>query len=273
MKITPIDIRQQQFGRAFRGLDPREVESFLHLICEELEGMLRENNRLKDDLAHSHRIVEEYQEREHALKNTMITAQKVTDEIKESARKEADFLLSQAELQAEKIVLAANDRLVKVIEDINDAKRQRQQLQSTIGNIIEAHRKLLREQESKKVESLFKGVDDLKSRHARIISAIREELQAQASLIDLDRDRDLDNLHTEVEVLERQQTSIRSRLTSVIETHEKIIKVREELEEGSQRFKVENNLKVLKKPEPAKKEEKGRGEEPVKVHAVRAEGQ
>ncbi len=51
MKITPIDIRQQQFGRTLRGLDAREVDSFLNLVSDELETNLKENNRLREELA------------------------------------------------------------------------------------------------------------------------------------------------------------------------------------------------------------------------------
>ena len=43
MKITPIDIRQQQFGKSLRGLDPREVDSFLNLVSDELEAATRDN--------------------------------------------------------------------------------------------------------------------------------------------------------------------------------------------------------------------------------------
>lgn len=62
MKITPIDIRQQQFGRSFRGLDGREVDSFLNLVSDELETLQRENNRFKEELARTMRIVEEHRE-------------------------------------------------------------------------------------------------------------------------------------------------------------------------------------------------------------------
>ncbi len=50
MKITPLDIRQKQFPRKLRGLDPKEVRAFLELVEGDLEELVRENMQLKDDL-------------------------------------------------------------------------------------------------------------------------------------------------------------------------------------------------------------------------------
>ncbi len=257
MKITPIDIRQQQFGKTFRGLDSREVDSFLNLIGDELEAVLRENNRIKEELARSGRIVDEYRERERALKETMITAQKITDDIKENARKEAEVILSQSELQAEKIIRAANDRLVKIIEDINEVKRQREQLHANLGGIIQSHRKLLHEVDEDKAEALFISSEELRQRRARLHAAIQEALEAQANLLGLDRDHENEELREEVERLQRLRTNLLSRIQGVIDTHTKLLEAREEAE-GRAIFKPEEtSLKVLKRPErnPARSED------------------
>ncbi|MBW1810150.1 MAG: DivIVA domain-containing protein [Deltaproteobacteria bacterium] len=250
MKITPIDIRQQQFGKTFRGLDPREVDSFLNLISDELESVLRENNQLKEDIARTGRIVDEYRDRERALKETMITAQKITDDIKESARKEAEVILSQAELQAEKIIHAANDRLVKIIEDINEIKRQREQMHVNLAGLVKSHRRLLHEVDEDKMESVFVSVEELKQRRRRLHAAIQEALEAQASLLDLDRDHEIDDLREEVERLQRLRTNFLSRLQGVVDTHSKLLEAREEAEGKTGGLMVEDtSLKVLKRPE------------------------
>src|SRR5208282_487829 len=73
----------------------------------------------------------------------MVTAQRVSDDLKGVAKKEADVIISGAELQAEKIVHAAHQRLVQVIEDINELRRQRTQFESHLRAVIDAHHKLL----------------------------------------------------------------------------------------------------------------------------------
>jgi cell division initiation protein len=252
MKITPIDIRQQQFGRTLRGLDAREVDSFLNLVSDELETALLESNQLREELARTSRIVDEYRDRERALKETMITAQRITDDIKESARKEAEVIISRAEIQAEKIIHAANDRLVKLIEDINEVKRQREQLTANLIGVVEAHRKHLHEFEDEKAEGMFVNVEDLKQRRIRLQAAIQETLEAHAKLLQMDRDREIEHLREETEKLHHFYIHLNAQIQAVVNTHTKLLQARDEAEGRSRSYKMEEKLKVLK---PAKNEE------------------
>ncbi|HEX7623968.1 MAG TPA: DivIVA domain-containing protein [Anaeromyxobacteraceae bacterium] len=143
MKITPLDITQKTFHRTFRGLDRQEVEAFLALVAGEVETLAKENQLLRDDVRHMDEEISELRSRERALQETMITAQKACQEIRESARKEAEITLAEAELQAEKIVQSAHQRYVRVVDDINEMKRQRVQFEVEVRSIAEGHLKLL----------------------------------------------------------------------------------------------------------------------------------
>ncbi len=143
MKITPLDITQKAFGRAMRGLDRQEVEAFLALVASEFEGLVKEVQALRDDARRKDEEIAELRSRERALQETMITAQKACEEIRESARKEAEITLSEAELQAEKIVQSAHQRYLRVVDDINEVKRQRVQFEANLRSLVEAHAKLL----------------------------------------------------------------------------------------------------------------------------------
>jgi len=251
MKITPIDIRQQQFGRSFRGLDEREVDSFLSLISDELEAAMKENNRLQEELARSHRQLEDHRDRETALKQTMITAQKVTEDIKDGARKEAEVILSQAEIQAERIIHAANDRLVQIIEDINEVKRQRDQLVSNLTSLVRSHRTLLHEVDEERSEAVFVSIEDLKKARNSLHAQIQELLEAQASLLGLERDRQAEDLKEEVRRLENLRSNLASRIEGILDTHKKLLQAREDVDGRGAGFQVEQNIKVLKRPEAA----------------------
>src|SRR5687767_13756901 len=100
MRITPLDIQQQRFRTVWRGLDKAEVGAFLDTVAAEFEGLVREVNDLKEEQRRQRRVIDEHKERENALKETMITAQRVTDEIQRAAKKEADIILGRAELEA-----------------------------------------------------------------------------------------------------------------------------------------------------------------------------
>jgi len=143
MKITPLDIQQQRFRTAWRGLDRAEVDAFLNLVASEVEGLTRENHELKEDQRRQRNMLDQFREREQALKETMITAQKITDDIKHSARKDAEIVVGQAELEAEKILQNAHNRLISIIDDIHELKRQRAILRSGLQGVLETHQKLL----------------------------------------------------------------------------------------------------------------------------------
>jgi cell division initiation protein len=143
MNITPLDITQKQFKKLFRGLDPEEVEAFLGLVAVEFESLVKDVLALREDNQRKAEEIAEYKRRERTLQETLVTAQKASEEIRESARKEAEITISDAELQAEKIVQAAHARFLRIVDDINELKRQRIQFETNVRTIVESHVKLL----------------------------------------------------------------------------------------------------------------------------------
>jgi cell division initiation protein len=143
MNLTPLDVRQKQFPRKLRGIDPRAVSEFLELLAAELEDLVREGMQLKDEAKRRTQRIEEYREREKTLQETMITAQKASDDIKDSAKRQAEIIVSEAELQAERIVQGAHTRLVQILDEIGELKRQRAQFEAGVRSLVEAELKLL----------------------------------------------------------------------------------------------------------------------------------
>ena len=143
MKITPLDIRQKRFDAGFRGFSRREVEAYLELLAGEFEEVVKENIGLKEELKRTQGRLEQHLERERTLQETMVTAQRISEDLKSVAKKEADIILADAEHQAEKIVQGAHTKLVQVVEDINELKRQRVQFESQVRYVVESHQKLL----------------------------------------------------------------------------------------------------------------------------------
>ena len=99
MRITPMDIRQQQFTvKMFRGFDVQEVDMFLEDLAEDYEALLKENQLLKEQLQAMEERARSLEDRERVLQETLVTTQRVTEEMKESARREAALLVREAEL-------------------------------------------------------------------------------------------------------------------------------------------------------------------------------
>ncbi|HSQ85573.1 MAG TPA: DivIVA domain-containing protein [Desulfobacterales bacterium] len=143
MKITPLDIQQQQFKIKFRGFDVREVDTFLEQMADAFESLQGENNRLYQEIKRLQHEAHGYREREDSFKRAMLNSQKVLEQMKENARKSAELVIAEAEVKAEKILSRAQNRLSQLHEDIAELKRQRSQIEVQIRSVIEGHSKLL----------------------------------------------------------------------------------------------------------------------------------
>jgi cell division initiation protein len=143
MRITPLDIQQKQFPVKFRGFDVDEVYSFLELIREELEELLRENASLKEQLSRADEQIREHRNMEATLRETLMTAQQMVEDYKTNARKEAELLLKEAEQKSYDLIKEAQDKVVKVHEDIVDLKGIRRHFKEEIKRLIESHLKML----------------------------------------------------------------------------------------------------------------------------------
>jgi cell division initiation protein len=143
MNITPLDITQKQFRKALRGFDREEVEAFLSLVAVEFEALVKDVLALREDNQRKADEIAEHRSRERALQETLVAAQKASEEIRDAARKEAEITISDAELQAEKIVQGAHARFLRIVDDINELKRQRVQFEASVRTVVESHLKLI----------------------------------------------------------------------------------------------------------------------------------
>lgn len=144
MKLTPLDIQQQQFASVLLGgFNKDEVNRFLDILKEDVEDLIRDNNSQRSELQRKEAELQEFRERERTLKETMLTATRITEDIKQNARKEAEIVIAQAEAQAEQIVQNAHTRLVRIMEDLDELRRQKAQFEASLRSIISTHFKLL----------------------------------------------------------------------------------------------------------------------------------
>jgi len=144
MKITPVDIQQQQFkGKMFGGLDAEEVDAYLQAVAGELEELIRENNDLKERLNRHANQVAEMEAREVQLRETLLAAQRVTEEMKANSQKEAQLLISEAELKGERIVAEAERKLVELSNQIQELRREKVQFETGFKALLDTYYKLL----------------------------------------------------------------------------------------------------------------------------------
>ena len=143
MNITPLDIRQKQFSTGFRGFNITEVDNFLEEVTSEMEALIRENETLKEQSASLEAQVAEFRQTEKSLRDTLMAAQKMSDDLKASAEKEARFKMKEAEMEAEKILRDARARLARTEEEITELNRIKERFRLKVRGLIEDHLKML----------------------------------------------------------------------------------------------------------------------------------
>jgi cell division initiation protein len=144
MKISPMDIQQQQFkGKMFGGLDAEDVDAFLQAVSGEMEELIRENGDLKERLSRNATAIAEMEARESQLRETMLAAQRITEEMKANAQREAHLVVSEAELKGERIIADAERKLVDLNNQIQDLKRDKVQFESGFKGLLDTYYKLL----------------------------------------------------------------------------------------------------------------------------------
>jgi cell division initiation protein len=138
MRIAPLDLRQQRFRTTFRGFDPTEVVAFLTEAADDYEHALREIDRLRQDLVRQEALLAEHREREGNLRNTLLTAQRLADEIKESAQTESKLIIREAQGRADLLLQKAQGRLDEVERDINELRLRRRDVEGSLEASIQA---------------------------------------------------------------------------------------------------------------------------------------
>jgi cell division initiation protein len=143
MKIAPIDISHKNFRRKAFGLDADEVTDFLKLVAEEMESLIRERNKLKEEIRDKELNLLEYKERDKVLRDTITTAQRMAEKMREDSERESKIILNDAAQKAEMIVRDARDSLKRVYQEITDIKRSKMQFETNLRAIVQTHLNML----------------------------------------------------------------------------------------------------------------------------------
>ena len=153
MKMTPLDIQQQQFRVRFRGFDMVEVDNFLDLLANEFEELLKENSQIREEDRRKLERINQLEAGEKELRDTLVGVQRITEEMKNNARKEGELIIEEAKLNARKILEAAQTQALQIEAEINQLKRQRAEFDASLRATVEMHWRLLESTQEDTAES------------------------------------------------------------------------------------------------------------------------
>ena len=155
MKVSPLDLRQVKFRSAFRGFDKAEVLALIAEVTDDYEHALREVDRLRQEVSKMEALLNQHREHERDLRDTLMTAQRVSDDIRANADAQARQIVREAEGRSDLLLQKTQARLEDVQREIDGMKMKRREVETTLESTIASLRNTLdfvREQEQRERE-------------------------------------------------------------------------------------------------------------------------
>jgi len=145
MSYSGLEIQLKEFSKSMRGYDTNEVRYFLEDISKLVESLNYEVKILKDKLRDKDLLILDYKEREEMLKDTIVTARKITENIKLDAKKEADLIIKEANIRSETIIKDARINMRRNLAEIQKLKQIKIELIAKIKSVLDTHNSILEE--------------------------------------------------------------------------------------------------------------------------------
>ncbi len=123
-RLTPVDVRGQQFRRRALGYDADGVEDFRQRVADELERLLRERAQMEERMENFREQLRTFRDRERALNEAVVMAQQMRDDTEKMAKRNSEVTIQEAHVKAEEIVADALRSEAAVRGDHLAAQRQ-----------------------------------------------------------------------------------------------------------------------------------------------------
>jgi len=208
MKLTPLDIRKQEFRKTLRGFDPIEVQTFLEMVGEEYEQVLQENKNLNNRLIELETKLKDFQETEKNLRETLLNVQEVKKQSEESSRRQADLLIKEAELKALEIIELARKQARKMRDEVSILKTQKESFINRLRQILISQIELLSvlEIDDAVPEEAFKFLENFRTRKHLSLSETESHERSKEKSAKTEKESDIE-LAEEVESSEEPAKS------------------------------------------------------------------
>lgn len=179
--LSPSDLYNTAFKSALvGGYDKDEVDEYLERVADAMEALINRVRTLKEELESQRAKVEEVRDMEATLRNALVTSQKFGENIEESARRQADALIQEAEAQRESLLLDARRLPDELQREINELRAERDRLRTDLRAVLAAHSALLMEIPSADAvqQSLRDQAEDFRSHYGEEPPRFSKDTQA-----------------------------------------------------------------------------------------------
>ncbi len=144
MKLTPLDVKKQEFKKVLRGYDPVEVDSFLDMMSNEFAELLKQCKDMREQLVEYEAQLRDYRQMEKTLQQTLMQAQEASGRSIENSRKEAQLIVQEAELKANQILDRARLDLSRTKDEIGNLRSKKESIASRLKVLLNSEIELIK---------------------------------------------------------------------------------------------------------------------------------
>jgi DivIVA domain-containing protein len=161
--LTPLDVRKkhEDFKRIIRGFDPQEVQTFLEMVAERMEELVRVNIQLSERSEALQGQVNAQSVREQAVQDALVTAQELRSDMQHQSKREADVVLAEAQTEARRM---RNEAEAEVRSMLRDAER--------------------------KLSQATAALQEMERRRVRFLKAFRQLLERELDVVGVEEERE-----------------------------------------------------------------------------------
>lgn len=151
--ITPIEIRQHAFKKAFQGYNKDEVQNFLNTLASDWERMLEDHKRVKLELEKTTSALDNLRQVESALHKTLLQAEETSKSVVENAKTTAELRIQEADAKAKEMLKNAMDDRSRIEMQINELVNRRNEILQQLKSYLSAQSERLKTFEEKEMKS------------------------------------------------------------------------------------------------------------------------
>jgi cell division initiation protein len=164
MRITPLDVRKQEFNKTMRGFDCDEVRAFLSTLADEYETVLVDNKQIRELIMEQEDKINEYRGMERNLRDTLMTAERVMQDTRENANKKGDLIIKDAEMKAKGVLEECRLRTEELRREIVGLRKEKESYLARFKTLAQAQIQF--------VESHQNDFEDLDKRLTNIVDSV-----------------------------------------------------------------------------------------------------
>jgi cell division initiation protein len=189
MPIRPIDVRRKEFKSSFRGYDQNEVDDFLDAVADEFERNYTENQRMREEVSSLRDRLQQFEDLEGSIRDALVHAEQASNDlrraaaqeaegIKQSAQREADFTIREAQSRSHQMLADSSARIERVQDSYDALQEAKRSFANEFRHLLKTYTDIMENMEvasAREIEASLRGRLDTES-----IAVVREAAQEEA---------------------------------------------------------------------------------------------